>query len=563
MLVSVNVKNFALIKEAEVLFGPGLNILTGETGAGKSLIIGSIGLALGAKASADMIREGADYALAELTFVLKDKKQIEAVKAMELPIEDDGTLILARRIQQNRSSLKVCGETVTVKQMKELASLLIDIHGQHEHQSLLKASRQRELLDAWCGTQMEKVLGEISSAYHKYRGIQDKLDSLMLDDPKRQRELSLAEYEVQEIEAANITTGEEDELLARHRKMKNASSTFEALSRVQEILSSDGTGALDAIGRAVHEMNTAMGYDGDLKGLSEELTGAEDVLRSVSRGIDDYMEDAEFDEETFRETEERLDVLGRLMTKYGDSTEKILEYYEKRKAEAEELADLDETRARLEKEKAAAMEMLDDLCAKAHEMRIKQAQGLQKDITETLLDLNFLKVKFSISVNRTEGYSVHGYDDVEFLISLNPGEKERALSEVASGGELSRIMLALKSVFARKDAIETLIFDEIDTGISGKTAWKVSEKMEALATDHQVICITHLPQIAAMADTHFCIGKRETDGRTETYLSELKDEDRTEEIARMLGGDVITDAVRSNAAELISQAANVKRDIRH
>ncbi len=559
MLESVSVKNFALIREAEIELGSGLNILTGETGAGKSIIIGSIGLTLGAKASTDVIREGAEYALSELTFKVTDEDQIKAIKAMDLPVEEDGTVILSRKISTGRSVLKVCGESVTVKQMRELAGILIDIHGQHEHQSLLKPSKQRELLDAYCGAEMEKVLEDIRVSYRNYCAVTERIAGLNVDDARRQREISLAEYEVGEIEAANITPGEEEELERQHRKMKNASSVFEYLNNVQELLQSDGEGLLDAAGRAVHEMNSAMTLDDDLKELCNDLTSAEEVLRDVSRGIDSYMEQTDFDEAAFRETEERLDVLNHLMSKYGASTEKVLEYCEKRKAELEELSDLDETLAKLEKEKAEAETVLKKACDKAHKIRCEQAVILEKEITETLLDLNFLKVKFSISVKATKDYSSNGADEVEFLISLNPGEKERALSEVASGGELSRIMLALKSVFARKDAIGTLIFDEIDTGISGKTAWKVSEKMAAIAKDHQVICITHLPQIAAMADTHFMIEKDENEGRTETNISKLDESAQTEELARMLGGDVITDAVLANAKDLKQQAAEVKK----
>ena len=559
MLESVSVKNFALIREAEVEFGKGLNILTGETGAGKSIIIGSIGLTLGAKASADVIREGAEYALSELTFRVSDKNQINAIKAMDLPIEEDGTVILSRKISAGRSVLKVCGESVTVKQMRELAGILIDIHGQHEHQSLLKPSKQRDLLDAYCGEKMEKILDDIRISYRNYCAITERIESLDVDEAKRQREISLAEYEVGEIEAANIVPGEEEELERQHRKMKNASSVFEYLNNVQELLQADGEGLLDAAGRAVHEMNSAVTLDEDLKDLCTDLSSAEEVLRDVARGIDSYMEQTDFDEAAYREIEARMDVLNHLMSKYGSSTEKILGYCEKRKAELEELSDLDETLAKLEKEKAAAESELKRACDKAHQIRCAQAESLEKDITETLMDLNFLKVKFTISVNETKDYSLYGSDEVEFLISLNPGEKERPLSEVASGGELSRIMLALKSVFARKDAIGTLIFDEIDTGISGKTAWKVSEKMAAIAKDHQVICITHLPQIAAMADTHFMIEKDENEGRTETTIKKLDDAAQTEELARMLGGDVITEAVRANAKDLKLQAAEVKR----
>ena len=561
MLTEVNVKNLALIREASVSFKNGLNILTGETGAGKSIIIDSIAITLGAKASADMIRQGAEYALTELEFVIEDEDLRQRIKDMDMPVEEDGTIILSRKLTDSRSSFKVCGESVSAKQMKELASLLIDIHGQHEHQSLLKKERQRELLDAYCGKAMEDMLGSAAVKYSELKEIEGKMKALDMDDTARKRELSLAEYEVNEIEAANIRPGEEDELEERFKRMKNSENIFEALGKVKELLSSDD-GIIEAAGRAVREMDSAANFDERLKDTGAELSGAEDILRSVSRQIDDYIEDSEFDGEEYRQTEERLDVLNRLMAKYGNSGEKILEYLEKRKKELEELGDAKKLLSDLGKEKEKKEEELGKINSKIHDLRVKTAGSLQKDITETLMDLNFLKVSFKIDVSDTGVFSAHGSDEVQFLISLNPGEKEKPLSDVASGGELSRIMLALKSVFARKDAIGTLIFDEIDTGISGKTAWKVSEKMAAIAKDHQVICITHLPQIAAMADTHFCIEKSESAGRTETEISALDGEGSLNELARMLGGDSVSDMALANASELKNEAGRAKKTIR-
>ena len=558
MLESVSVKNLALIREAEIEFGKGLNIMTGETGAGKSIIIGSVNYALGAKADKDVIREGAEYALIELVFHLENAETIRKVQEMELPVEEDGTVIISRKIGATRSQIKVCGETVTVKQVRELAALLIDIHGQHEHQSLLKSTRHRELLDAYAGDKMETLLGKIAEAYHAYVAAEEDLKRLTIDDAKRQRELSLAEYEVSEIEAANLVPGEEEELQKQHRRMKNSKSTFDALQKVSEALNA-GDGAFTQLDRASKELHTAASMDDVLEETADQLDAAEEMLRDIQRSLDDYMEEAAFDEERFAQIEERLDVLDKLCMKYGATTGEVLEYLEAQKKKPEELSDLDATLSKLRAQKDAAQKALDDYCAKAHTLREKQARVLEAEIIQHLEDLNFLKVGFEIRVDRTENYSTHGYDNVEFMISLNPGEKKRPLADVASGGELSRIMLALKSVFAKKDEIETLIFDEIDTGISGKTAWKVSEKMAGLSREHQLICITHLPQIAAMADHHFLIEKSEKDGKTETGIAALEAEAQTKELARMLGGDELTDAVLNNAKELIRQAEAVKQ----
>ncbi|MBR1470513.1 MAG: DNA repair protein RecN [Lachnospiraceae bacterium] len=560
MLESVTVKNLALIREAEVSFGKGLNILSGETGAGKSIIIGSINYALGAKADKDLVRDGAEYALIELVFHLESEALVKKVRALELPVEEDGTVIITRKISAARSQIRVCGEAVTVKQVRELAALLIDIHGQHEHQSLLKTARHRELLDAYAGDRMEALQEKIAAAYHNYTEAEARLKELTIDDAKRQRELSLAEYEVSEIEAANIKAGEEEELQKRFRRMKNSKTTFDALQKVSEALNTDG-GAFAQLDRAARELHAAAAMDDALEESAGQLDTAEEMLRDVQRALDDYMDEAAFDEETFARIEERLDVLGRLTAKYGDTTQDVLDYLEAQREKLEELGNLDATLEKLKARKAAAEKALEEWCGKAHELRAKQALALEKEITKHLEDLNFLKVSFEIRISRMENYTVHGYDAVEFMISLNPGEKKRLLSEVASGGELSRIMLALKSVFAGKDEIETLIFDEIDTGISGKTAWKVSEKMAGLSRDHQLICITHLPQIAAMADRHFLIEKAESGGKTETGITALCAEEEDRELARMLGGDAITEAVLNNAKELKAQADAVKKAV--
>ena len=562
MLQSLMVKNLAVVREAEVNFGEGLTILSGETGAGKSVIIGSIGYALGAKVDKDVIRQGAEYALVELVFFLEKESEREAVRAMDLPIEEDGTLILCRKIMPGRSVLKVCGETVTARQAKDLAALLIDIHGQHEHQSLLKNSKHRQMLDAYCGEKHNARLTETAILYREYLGLKERIDKLTMEDAGRVRELSLAKYEIDEIEAAAPLPGEEQELETKRRKMDNFKKIADSLRNVMEIFEDNNGGVLDRVGRAAGELDGAATLDPDLAESASSLATAEDMLRSIRREVEDYLESSSFDPNEYEEIETRLDLLRRLMLKYGGSIEAVLDYCEKRKNEAAELEDLDATLGLLQGQLRTTSEQLERVCAELHKERVKQAKALEKEITTVLMDLNFLKVAFEIRVMKKDEYGFDGYDEVEFLISLNPGEEKRPLSEVASGGELSRIMLALKSVFARKDEIDTLIFDEIDTGISGKTAWMVSEKMASLGKDHQVICITHLPQIAAMADQHFVISKAEVDGKTETRIRELDDIERVEEVGRMLGGDEITDTVRRNARELIEKADDRKKEIR-
>ncbi len=557
MLESIHVKNLALIRESEITLGEGLNILSGETGAGKSIVIGSVNYALGAKADKDVIREGAEYALIELVFRTEDEGLIRAIREMELPVEEDGTIIITRKITPQRSVIRVCGETVTVKQVRELASLLIDIHGQHEHQSLLKASKHRELLDAYAGSEMEELLKKMGAAYTEYRELMKRKEHLSIDEGTRSREIALAEYEIRQIEEAGLSVGEEAELDEEYRRMKRGRDHHETLLRVLEYLEEDG-GATDALGRSVHEMNQ-ISEDETLSGVSDALSTAEDTVRQAVRSIRDYMEESAFDAEHFAQLESRLDTIRALVIRYGKDEKDVLDYLEKRRAELDELQDLGTAVRELEEKLGDCEKQMEDLSVKIRKLREKQGKALCKEIEKTLADLNFLEVQFSIEIHKTEEYSTHGADTVEFLISLNPGEKLRPLSEVASGGELSRIMLALKTVFAKKDEIGTLIFDEIDAGISGKTAWKVSEKMGTLAKDRQLICITHLPQIAAMADAHFCIEKGVVDGRTQTGIRELDEEEQIRELARMLGGDSVTDAVLKNAEELKKMARETKK----
>ena len=555
MLDRLYVKNLALIKEAEIELGAGLNILTGETGAGKSIIIGSINLCLGGKADKDMIRDGAEYALIELVF-RPEENILKAVKEMDMPVEEDGCIIISRKISSSKSQIKVCGESVTVRQVKELAALLLDVHGQHEHQSLLKTSKQRELLDAYGGNRMKELLENMREAYEAYGSICEKLTKLDMDEGMRAREISLAEYEIKQIEDAAISPGEEKELDERFRKMKRSMDNHEALSRVMELIAGDG-GAAERLSRGIADMNS-LNEDEKLKEIGEQLMNADGYLSDAARGLRRYMEEGDYDPEEYAGIESRLDIIRSLILKYGRTEEDVLKYLEERKEQLRELECMDETVKKLEAEKEKAYAAMEKAGADITKLRNKTAQSLKKEISEALLDMNFLTVNFDIELKEKEEYTPFGKEDTVFTISLNTGEEKRPLSEVASGGELSRIMLALKSVFAKKDDIGTLIFDEIDTGISGKTAWKVSGKMGTLSRSHQLICITHLPQIAAMADTHFLIEKSEKDGRTITDIRPLDPDERTKELARMLGGDSLSEASVLNAKELLQEAREVK-----
>ena len=558
MLQSLHVKNLALIDEIEVTFGEGLNILTGETGAGKSIIIGSINLALGAKADKDMIRTGAEYALVELVFTVEGQ-QLAAIEELELPVED-GQIILQRRILQSRNVCKVCGETVTARQLKQLGEILLDIHGQHEHQSLLKPAKQLEILDAYAGEALLSHKEKLRELYSRYRSAVDELEHSEVDEETRKREAALAEFECQEIEEAALVPEEDEEIEQLYRKLVNGQKIQDAVGLAHALCGYEENGVGSSVGRALKEMRSVAAYDTALQEFEQQLLDIDGLLNDYNRAVADYLSELEFDGELFDRTEKRLNLLNHLKTKYGNSIEDVLAYQAQAQHTLEKYRDYDAYRMELTKRADTLKEEALTVCAKISEIRRRSAVRLSKEMKKALVDLNFQEVAFEIQVTALKDMiGSNGYDRAAFLISTNAGERLRELAQVASGGELSRIMLALKTVLADKDAIETLIFDEIDTGISGKTAWKVSEKMGILGRGHQLICITHLPQIAAMADQHFCIEKKVEDKRSVTDIRKLAEEESVTELARMLGSDSITENVMNNAREMKDLARKTKQ----
>lgn len=533
MLVSLHVKNLALISETEVNFGEGLNILSGETGAGKSIIIGSINLALGARADKDMIRTGADYALVELVFQVTDDQMRQDIKALEIPVEEDGIIIIQRKLQANRNIFKICGETAAAKQIKALSELLIDIHGQHEHQSLLYKKNHLEILDSFSGSELADVKEKIKDKYHQYIEVRKELSELCIDNSAKAKELSLAEFEYNEIEEAGLTEGEDEKLEREYRRMANSRQIVEAASKAYQLTGNGDQSAADGIGYAVRELRSVEDYDDRAHELADELENIDALINDFNRGIAEYMSDMEFDGELFAQMEERLNLMNHLKLKYGDSISAVLAYQSRLAEKIEKLKNADVYKEKLEQALEDAKKSLEKLCGKASKIRSKEADKLAEDMEAALTDLNFLDVKFEIQVRKKEEMTADGFDDVEFMISTNPGEPLKSLGSVASGGELSRIMLAIKTVLASRDRIPTMIFDEIDTGISGKTAWKVSEKLGALAQSHQIICITHLPQIAAMADTHYKIAKQAVKNKTVTDILQLTEDEMVDELAKI------------------------------
>lgn len=559
MLQSLHVKNLALIQETEVEFGSGLNILTGETGAGKSLLIGSINLALGGKFEKEMLRTGAESALVELMFEGDSDRVREKLAQLELEESEDGTVIISRKMQVGKSICRINGETVTAKQVKELAEALIDIHGQHEHQSLLNKRKHMEILDSYCGGEYDAAAEAVAAAYSRCRELKKSLAEESMDEETKTRERALAEFEWREIEEARLQEGEDEELEQRYRLMVNSRRILESLSESSRITGNDSEeGAGSALGRALRSVRSVSAFDKRLEALEEQLAEIDSLLADYNRDVAEYMSDCEFDQEDFAVTEERLNLLNHLKGKYGKTIGEVISYGQDRQTLLEKLEDYDAYVAKLEQELGAAEKELEEACGKLTEIRRKNGLILQQRLQDALVQLNFLTVEFEIAVRPEQTVSAKGWDDVEFLISTNPGEPLKPLSQVASGGELSRVMLAIKTVLAGRDDVDTLIFDEIDAGISGRTAWKVSEQLDTLAHTHQVICITHLPQIAAMADRHFCIEKNSTEDNTITDIRALEEEEGMRELARLLGGDELSEAAMSNAREMRARAEEHK-----
>ncbi|MGN0352020.1 MAG: DNA repair protein RecN [Roseburia sp.] len=558
MLQNLHVKNLALIEESEVEFSDGLNILSGETGAGKSIIIGSINLALGEKVQKEMLRENAEYALVELVFRVENENQIKQLEELDVYPEDN-LVIISRKISNGRSVAKINSETVPTSKIKEVASILIDIHGQHEHQSLLSKKKHLEILDSYAKSELAEEKEKLAEAYHAYREIEAELKGNVIDEEERLREVSFLEYEINEILEADLHVGEDEQLENDYKRFLNGKKIMEALNGAYDSTGGRMDSATELVGRALRELNSASSFDEKVSEFENQLMEIDNLLNDFNREISDYIEDTEFDDETFYAMEKRLDELNHLKAKYGRTIEEVLSALEEKQQKIEKLRDYDLYLQKLQENFAKAEEVLKQQCEKVSEIRKRYAKELVAAIKAALEDLNFLDVSFEMQFDKTSDYTANGTDDAEFLISTNPGEPVKPLGKVASGGELSRIMLAIKTVLADNDEIETLIFDEIDSGISGRTAQMVSEKMNVLGKRHQIICITHLPQIAAMADSHYLIEKSVQNNTTISNIRWLSELESIGELARMIGGVEITETVRESAKEMKELAQQKKK----
>ena len=550
MLQNLYVKNLALIDETEVEFGPGLNILTGETGAGKSLLLGSVNLALGGKYSADMLRSGAKSGLVELTFTVDDERIRRRLEQLDL-FPEDGCLTLSRRLMEGRSVSRINGETVSARVLRDAAGLLIDIHGQHENQTLLQRKNHLALLDLYAKEETSPLRKEMAEKFRVYQELCRKKESSALDDESRRKEAALAEFEVKEIEDAALVLGEDEELEDLYRRMTESRRVTESVAETYQYTGEDARGnASDFLSRAIRSMQEAAEFDETGSRLYGQLIEIDSLLNDFNRELSEYAKSFEFSDEEFQETETRLNLINHLKAKYGKTISEILAYCGKKRQRLTELEDYDTFMRELDKKTEEAFRAVGKTAEELHKVRERAAETFAGEIQKQMAELNFLDARLEIRLTDAGHYSASGKDEAEFYFSANPGEPLKPMGNVASGGELSRVMLAVKTVLADEEDTPTLIFDEIDTGISGITAGKVGEKLRLIGRSRQVICITHLPQIAAAADSHFLISK-ETDGRTvKTDIALLDEEASVQELARMLGGANVTGRILESAGEM-------------
>ncbi|PKM95874.1 MAG: DNA repair protein RecN [Firmicutes bacterium HGW-Firmicutes-1] len=559
MLTYLHVKNIALIDELEVDFDGGFNILTGETGAGKSIIIGSINAVLGSKVSKDFIRKDEENALVELMFQVTSKDVLKQLKDLE--IDCDGEVLISRKISQNgRSVFKVNGQVVNAEGVKNMTSLLIDLHSQHEHQSLLEKKNHIRLLDKYLGNKVELIQNELKAKYKKYQQLKNEIKEFSLDHETIKREISFLEYEIVEIENAQLTPGEDELLDLEYKKQSNIQSIQSTLSNIREMI--DGQDHISSVSfqvtKALELMNRIKGLDHTLVKLTEQLEQIDFILMDFNHDTYEYIDNLIMDEEALDYTRKRIDTINGLKMKHSNNIEEILLMLEVKREKHQKLLHHEESLEKIRNEMMILEREIIDLCKSLTTVRVEGSKELSKQIVVALKDLNLNNTDFLIQCLQKEAFGPDGWDDVEFMISTNIGENMKQLIQIASGGELSRVMLAIKSVLADCDEISTLIFDEIDNGISGRTAQMVAEKMVRLSRSRQLICISHLPQIAAMADNHYLIEKRSNNDKTITTMVKLKEEEIPNELSRLIGGAKITESIQKSAIEMKKLANEVK-----
>jgi DNA repair protein RecN (Recombination protein N) len=565
MLTELSIKNFAIIDALQVSFDNGLTVLTGETGAGKSIIIDAIGLLIGGRGSSEFVRYGEEKAELEGLFTVHEGHHIHKI-ADEYGIEiSDDMVILRRDISTNGKSVcRINGKLVTISVLKEIGAMLIDVHGQHENQMLMNNDNHIVLLDQYGAAKINKELKNYRALFTEYKTIKDKLKKLSHDDQQMAQRVDLLQFQINEIEKANLTANEDEALMEEKQKLLNFERLFTALKGSYDAIATEGKG-LDAIGMAMRHLEDIAQMDERLKEFSEVVSSAFYQIQETSYSIRDYYETLEYDESRLNEIEGRLNEIYVLKRKYGKDVKEILKYCEAIKEELDTLTNHEEHMTQLQKDLTAIEVKLLTSGKKLTKVRQQVAQQLKAAIMKELTDLHMTKAIFEIAFQQPNDdlienvhFTKNGIDQIEFLISTNPGEPVKPLAKVASGGEISRIMLALKTIFSKHQGLTSIIFDEVDTGVSGRVAQAIAEKISKLSAGSQVLCITHLPQVAAMSDTHLYISKHEKKDRTYTKIAPLNEDDKIKEIGRMISGVEVTQLTKEHAKELLQLANKLK-----
>ncbi len=558
MITDLHIENIAVIECSDISFGPGFNVLTGETGAGKSIVIDAIDAVLGGRTSREIVRSGAERALVSAVFTGADAE----AWLEENEIDADGELILQRRIgADGKSSCRVCGVPVTAQQLRALRAMLLDIHGQNDGRQLLDETRHLEYLDRFAGLEEEKQA--FSAAYETWLDIHREIERLSMGEFEKERRTAILTAEIAELEQAKPQPGEEAELESRCAIMKNAGKLTEALESAYDALYEADENAIGLASDAARQAETAAAVAPELADVSKGISDACFLLSDAAERISDFLKGLDFSGEEFDRMETRLAQLRRLERKYAADEAGLLDALEERRRQLAEMESAEDLLLALEKDLRAAEKKATDAAQRLSKARAAAAKTLEERIEKELRDLNMSGVRFRAEltpVQSAPGFRASGSDEVRFLMSANAGEAPGRIAKIASGGELSRIMLAMKSVLAENDAVDTLVFDEIDAGVSGIAAQRVGEKMGALAKHRQLICITHLPQIAAMADQHFSISKTVRGGRTYTDVTPLDRDGRIRELARLHGGEIATETALRAAAEQLDAAEAFKRN---
>ncbi len=555
MLSELSIKNFAIIEKLSISFEKGLTVLTGETGAGKSIIIDAIHLLVGGRGSAEFVRHGEEKAEIEGLFQLDHGQHACYEKALEFGIEiEDGMVVLRREISRSGKSVcRINGKLVTISTLREMGGTLVDIHGQHEHQELMNESSHLSLLDQFGFAEISPSLAEYQTVYHRYEQTLAKLKHLSENEQQMAHRLDLIQFQLDEIQNAHLKLNEDEQLIEERRKLSNFEKIYEAIQSGYSALQGEQKG-LDWIGLVMGHLEAAASIDEAYKDIFESVSNSYYVLEDVSRSLRNELDQLEYDPMRLNEIEERLTELNQLKRKYGQTIEEILEYAAKIEEEIETLQNKETHIGKLEKELASLRKDLTLEAKQLTDLRKKWADKLTKLIHKELKELYMAKTVFQIQFRSDLHFTKNGADQVEFYLSTNPGEPLKPLSKIASGGELSRIMLALKSIFSKHQGVTSIIFDEVDTGVSGRVAQAIAEKIYKVSVDSQVLCISHLPQVAAMADTHLFITKEIKGGRTKTSVTKLAEDDKIKEIGRMISGVEITDLTKQHAKELLQLA---------